>query len=65
MRTCGRFIAGIFAFLFIISASIMLLLYNLDATLLNSEAYKIALVEEDIYARLPCRGLLYSRYSME
>jgi len=53
MRTCGRFIAGIFAFLFIISASIMLLLYNLDATLLNSEAYKIALVEEDIYARLP------------
>jgi len=53
MRTCGRFIAGIFAFLFIVSASIMLLLYNLDATLLNSEAYKIALIEEDIYARLP------------
>ncbi len=53
MRTCSRFIAGIFAFLFIISASIMLLLYNLDATLLNSEAYKIALIEEDIYARLP------------
>ena len=53
MRTCGRFIAGIFAFLFIISALIMLLLYNLDATLLNSEAYKIALIEEDIYARLP------------
>ena len=53
MRTCSRFIAGIFAFLFIVSASIMLLLYNLDATLLNSEAYKIALIEEDIYARLP------------
>jgi hypothetical protein len=53
MRTFGRVIAGIFAFLFIISASIMLLLYNLDATLLNSEAYKIALIEEDIYSRLP------------
>ena len=53
MRTCGRLIAGVFALLFIISASTMLLLYNLDATLLNSEAYKIALIEEDIYARLP------------
>ena len=53
MRTCGRLIAGVFALLFIVSASIMLLLYNLDATLLNSEAYKIALIEEDTYARLP------------
>ena len=53
MRTCGRLIAGVFALLFIISTSIMLLLYNLDATLMNSEAYKIALIEEDIYARLP------------
>ncbi len=53
MRTCGRIIAGVFAFLFIVSASVTMLLYNLDATLLNSEAYKIALIEEDIYARLP------------
>ncbi|TET32051.1 MAG: hypothetical protein E3J69_09410 [Anaerolineales bacterium] len=53
MRTCGRLIAGVFALLFIVSASIMLLLYNLDATLLSSEAYKIALIEENIYARLP------------
>jgi hypothetical protein len=53
MRTCGRFIAGVFAFLFIVSASITLLLFNLDATLLNSEAYKSALIEEDMYVRLP------------
>jgi len=53
MRTCGRFIAGVFAFLFIVSASIALLFFNLDATLLNSEAYKSALIEEDIYVRLP------------
>jgi hypothetical protein len=30
-----------------------MLLYNLDAMLLNSEAYKIALIEEGIYSRLP------------
>jgi len=53
MRTCGRFIAGVFAFLFIVSASITLLLYNLDVTMLSSEAYKQALSEEDIYTRLP------------
>lgn len=53
MRTCGRCIAGVFAFLFIVSATLTLLLYNLDATLLNSETYKMALIEEDIYARLP------------
>ena len=53
MRTCGRFVAGVFAFFFIVSASLTLLLYNLDATMLNSETYKMALIEEDIYARLP------------
>ncbi len=53
MRTCGRLIAGVFAFLFIVSATITLLLYNLDASLLKSETYKLALIEEDIYARVP------------
>lgn len=53
MRTCGRLIAGVFALLFIVSATVTLLLYNLDATLLTSEPYKMALIEEDIYARLP------------
>ena len=53
MRTCGRLIAGVFAFLFIVSATLTLLLYNLDATLLTSAAYKMAFIEEDIYARLP------------
>ncbi len=53
MRTCGRLMAGVFALIFIVNASITMLLYNLDATLLNSEAYKIALIEEDIYTRLP------------
>ncbi|MCK5053154.1 MAG: hypothetical protein KAR65_02685 [Anaerolineales bacterium] len=53
MRTCSRFIAGVFAFLFIISASIALLLYNLDANLLKSDTYKRALTEENIYARMP------------
>ena len=53
MRTCGRLIAGVFAFFFIVSATISLLLYNLNASLLKSETYKLALIEEDIYARLP------------
>ncbi|MCJ7825319.1 MAG: hypothetical protein MUP44_10500 [Anaerolineales bacterium] len=53
MRTCARFLAGVFALLFIVSASITLLVYNLDATLLDSETYKATLIEEDIYAILP------------
>ncbi len=64
MRTCGRLIAGVFALLFIVSTSIMLLLYNLDATLLNSEAYKIVLIEEDIYARLPGFGVQQIQHGM-
>ena len=53
MRTCARFIAAIFAVLFIISALAALLLYNIDAALLDADVYKKALIEEDIYARLP------------
>ncbi len=64
MRTCGRLIAGVFALLFIVSTSIMLLLYNLDATLLNSEAYKIVLIEEDIYVRLPGFGVQQIQHGM-
>ena len=65
MRACSRFIAGIFAILFIITAVVTLLLYNLDATLLTAEAYKRAFIEEDIYVRLPGFVGQQIQYGME
>jgi len=53
MRTCGRLIAGVFAFLFIVSAAMALLLINLEANMLKADTYKRAFAEEEIYARLP------------
>ncbi len=49
----ARVIALAFAALFVVTASMALLLFNLEQQLLNPEAYKRALIRQDAYERLP------------
>ncbi|MDP3185889.1 MAG: hypothetical protein Q8M58_11490 [Anaerolineales bacterium] len=49
----ARFIAAIFAILFVITAVLALLLFNVERQLFNPNLYKRALTEEQIYKHLP------------
>jgi hypothetical protein len=51
--TCSKAIAALFATSFVISALIALLLFNAQNRLFNSETYKKALEEQEIYSVLP------------
>jgi hypothetical protein len=59
-RFIARSIAVLFAALFVLAAVFVFLLLNLDHTLLNAGTYKRALVENDVYARLP--GLVAEQF---
>ncbi|MBU4226371.1 MAG: hypothetical protein KKC71_11210, partial [Chloroflexi bacterium] len=49
----ARFIAAIFAILFVITAVLALLLFNVERQLFNPNLYKRALTEQQIYKHLP------------
>lgn len=49
----ARFIAAIFAILFVITAVLALLLFNIERQLFNPNLYKRALTEQQIYKHLP------------
>ncbi len=49
----SRIIAGIFAALFVFSALLAILLTTLNGQLFNSKLYENALVEQNLYGRLP------------
>ena len=49
----ARIIAGVFAALFVITALLAILLTTLNGQMFNSKLYKTALVDQNIYKRLP------------
>lgn len=49
----AKFFAEFFAILFVLSAVLVLLLFNAESTLLNAGAYKRALTENRVYEQLP------------
>ena len=49
----ARFIASIFAILFVITTILSILLTTINRQMLNAKIYKNALAEQNIYARLP------------
>jgi hypothetical protein len=53
LSVIARVIAGIFASIFVVTAVIALLLTTLNSQIFNTSLYKNALVEQNIYTRLP------------
>lgn len=53
LRGCSQAIAAILAILFVITAVIVLMVFNIERGLLRSDLYKDALVENGLYERLP------------
>jgi hypothetical protein len=53
LTVIGRVIAAIFAFMFVITALLSILLTTLNGQMYNSSLYKNALGEQNIYDRLP------------
>jgi len=53
LSACSKTIAVVFAAAFVISAIIALILFNVQSRLLDSETYKVALDEQEIYGQLP------------
>ena len=53
MRTLGQFFAAICAILFVISAVLVLLLFNIEAKAFSSATYKQAFEDQQLYERMP------------
>jgi hypothetical protein len=53
LRTIGKFIAGICAFLFIFTGVIALLFFNIERKAFSSETYKQAFENQNLYQRMP------------
>lgn len=53
MGTLGKFLAAICAVLFVISAVIVLLLFNIERKAFSSETYKQAFEDQRLYERIP------------
>lgn len=56
LRGCSQALAAILAILFVITAVIVLMVFNIERGLLRPGLYKAAMVEHELYERLP--GLL-------
>jgi hypothetical protein len=53
LHACSTLLAGVFAFLFVIVAVFVLVIFIADRLLFNAEAYKLALRNQHIYDRMP------------
>ncbi len=53
METLGKFLAAICAVLFVISAVIVLLLFNIERKAFSAETYKQAFEDQRLYERIP------------
>ena len=53
MRTIGQFFAAICAILFVISAVLVMLLFNIEAKAFSSGTYKQAFEDQRLYERMP------------
>jgi hypothetical protein len=53
VETLGKFFAAICAVLFVVSAVIVLLLFNIERKAFSSETYKQAFEEQKLYERMP------------
>lgn len=53
MRTLGKFLAGFCAILFLITAVLALLFFNIERKAFSSETYKTAFEKQQLYERMP------------
>lgn len=53
LTVCARLLAGFFAILFILTASISILLFNAQLKFTDPEVYKSVMIEERVYDSLP------------
>jgi hypothetical protein len=53
LQTIGKFIAGVCAILFIITAVVALLFFNIERKAFSSETYKHAFEKQNLYQRMP------------